>query len=363
MNYCIYCGIKISANVKFCPKCGNPVYGPPADVEQKAETDKEPATVLESESNPVSVEQPVQNEECAAEGVVTQEYKPNGVGITEQKNRISTLAIILCSIAVVMVITLVVVLVVRHNKPKYRIVNQVQTTQTTPSKAEVPKQKTDKKVTDSAKKTSAEPTGETLVYSIATDGYANIRHLPDADSYVVGVLATNREGARLISNQGTWWKVRIGKVEGYVNSKYVKLSDTPVKISGLPKVYYVVLKSHDTMEDAQNFNRVCADGMECWIYKCTSNGKTVYRLCVGCFSTRSDAQDRINECRSLYDGAFDYYTNAWIWESKGLGNCVYCPPIYEEVVEGIGNFPPLSPTRGSKSAIMEELFSFSTIEF
>ena len=102
MNYCIYCGIKISANVKFCPKCGNPVYGPPADVEQKAETDKEPATVLESESNPVSVEQPVQNEECAAEGVVTQEYKPNGVGITEQKNRISTLAIILCSIAVVM---------------------------------------------------------------------------------------------------------------------------------------------------------------------------------------------------------------------------------------------------------------------
>lgn len=361
MNYCIYCGIKISANDKFCPQCGKPIYGHPANMAQKPENAKESNSQLEP--GPAPVEQPVVAEDTATQDTVMQECKEEHVSNVKQPKKINTFAIILCSIAILLVIAFVVFKVVQNNKPKYRIVNPTQTTQSA-QKSSVEKKDAQSKSDDSSKKRETASAGEELVYSIATDGYVNIRYFPDADSYVVGVLATNREGARLISNQGTtWWKVRIGKVEGYVNSKYVKLSDTPVKISGLPTVYYIVLESHDTMEDAQNFNRVCADGMECWIYKCTSNGKTVYRLCVGCFSTRSDAQDRINECRSLYDGAFDYYTNAWIWESEGLGNCVYCPPIYEEVVEGIGDFPPLSPTRGSKSAIMEELFSFSTIEF
>ena len=282
-----------------------------------------------------------------------QEESTEHVATNGSKGGKSMFAIVLCSIAILLVITFVVIKVVQNSKPKYRIVNQVQTTQSAP-KPSVEKKDTQSKNNDMAKKKEAASTGEELVYSVATDGFVNVRQFPDADSYVVGVLATNRKGAKLVSNQGKWWKVRIDNVEGYVNSKYVKLSSTPVKISGLPTVYYVVMRSYDTMEDAQMFNRMCADGAERWIYKCTSNGKTAYRLCDGCFSTRSDAQDRINECRSLYDGNnnWDDYTNAWIWESEGLGNCVYCPPIYEEVVEGIGDFPPLTPTGSTKQAIM-----------
>ena len=195
-------------------------------------------------------------------------------------------------------------------------------------------------VTDAnlAKKKEAVSVGEELVYSIADDGYVNIRYFPDADSDVVGVLATNLDGAKLISNQGAWWKVRIGDVEGYVNSKYVKLSNTPVKINGLPTVYYVVLQSHSTLDSARIHNGWLPDGMECWIYKCTSNGKTVYRLCDGCFSTRSNAQAAINKWRSM---EAHWYANAWIWESEGLGDCVECPPIYEG--DDGGNFPPLTP--------------------
>lgn len=308
MKQCNNCGASLSDKVRFCPQCGN--------------------SVSESQNNSAL------DNECE----------------TVRRGGVSTFAIILCSIAAVMVITMVVLLVLRNSKPKYRIVNNTQTIQTA-QKASVEKKDAQSKDNDLAKKKDPASAGEQLVYSIADDGYVNIRQFPDADSYVVGVLATNRDGAKLISNQGAWWKVRIGDVEGYVNSKYVKLSNTPVKISGLPTVYYVVMKSYDTMEDAQMFNRVCADGAERWIYKCTSNGKTVYRLCDGCFSTRSYAQDRINECRSWYDddNIWDDYANAWIWKSEGLGNCVYCPPIYEG---DRGNFPPLTPTGSSKRAIM-----------
>ena len=64
--------------------------------------------------------------------------------------------------------------------------------------------------------------GKKLVYSISTDGFVNVRKSPNISSKIVGVLATNRKGAVLMSNKGTWWKVRIDNVVGYVNSKYVK---------------------------------------------------------------------------------------------------------------------------------------------
>ena len=194
-------------------------------------------------------------------------------------------------------------------------------------------------VTDAnlAKKKEAVSVGEELVYSIADDGYVSIRDFPDADSDVVGVLATNCDGAKLISNQGTWWKVRIDSVVGYVNSEYVKLSNAPVKISELPKVYYVVLGSYESLDSALIYNYRRPDGMECWIYKCTSKGKTVYRLCDGCFSTLQDAQSAISDwCSSLYG---HWFTDAWIWKNVGLGNCVFCPVNYETERAK----PPLTP--------------------
>ena len=335
----------MSEGGKFCSRCGKSVYELPPQQKTNFEEIPNSTLELESKSEPTKVEQPVQREEYVAEDVVTEDVAThedileNNCREEEKSRGVNTLAIVLCSIALLLVIAFVVFKVMQNSKPKYRIVYPTQTMQSA-QKTNDKNIDAQTKKTDSAKNRKAVSTSEQLVYSVATDGFVYVRELPNADSETIGVLATNRKGAKLISNQGTWWKVRIDTVVGYVNSKYVKLSDTPVKISGLPKVYYVVLESHSTLDSAQMYNYYCPDGMECWIYKCTAKGKTVYRVCDGCFSTRSKAQMIINERRSLYDDGWNYYTNAWIWENEGLGDCVYCPPIYEG--DG-GDFPPLTP--------------------
>lgn len=111
---------------------------------------------------------------------------------------------------------------------------------------------------------------------------------------------------------------------------------TIIDNSSAQKVYYVVLGSFSTLESAHIYNNNLPDGMESWIYKCTSNGKTVYRVCFSCFSTRQKAQEQINWFHS-YD--VSWFTDAWIWESDGLGNCVFCPVSYETEE----TLPPLSP--------------------
>ena len=334
MSYCIYCGAELAEGNKFCGSCGKAVFEFSANKKLKTDTEIIRESQLESDS---VVEQSIKEEEYESVSVETPDCKSKNDGDIKEKGGISAFAIILCSIAAVMVIVLVVLLVVRNSKPKYRIVDKTQTIQSI-QKTSVEKKDAQSKNNDLSKKKKAVPVGEELVYSIADDGYVNIRYFPDADSDVVGVLATNRDGAKLISNQGAWWKVRIDSVVGYVNSEYVKLSNTPVKISKLPKVYYVVLGSYESLDSARIHNGWLPDGMECWIYKCSLNGKTVYRLCDGCFSTRSNAQAAINKWRSM---EAHWYANAWIWESEGLGDCVECPPIYEG--DDGGNFPPLTP--------------------
>jgi len=49
----------------------------------------------------------------------------------------------------------------------------------------------------------------------------NVRSGPSADSSVVGVLSRN-DRVEVIDKSGTWWKIRSGKIEGYVNSSYLK---------------------------------------------------------------------------------------------------------------------------------------------
>ncbi len=109
----------------------------------------------------------------------------------------------------------------------------------------------------------------------------------------------------------------------YANSKDCSIMEN----SSVQKVYYVVLGSYDTLESAETYNYNCPDGMECWIYKCPLEDKTVYRVCYACFSTRQKALAAINEWRSSLYGHL--FTNAWIWVNDGLGNCVYCPINYE----------------------------------
>jgi len=49
----------------------------------------------------------------------------------------------------------------------------------------------------------------------------NVRSKPSADSSVVGVLARN-DRVEVLDKSGTWWKIRSGTIQGYVNSTYLK---------------------------------------------------------------------------------------------------------------------------------------------
>ena len=161
--------------------------------------------------------------------------------------------------------------------------------------------------------------GRKLVYSISTDGFVNVRKTPNASSKIIGVLATNRKGAVLLSSKGTWWKVRVDNVVGYVHSKYVTLSSKPVKISGLPTVHYVVISTCNSMAEVKQFFYNCPDAFDgSPVYKDIEGGKTVYKICLNCYATLSGAmQLRDSTNKMLGD---DY---AKIWSTQGLAECVY----------------------------------------
>ena len=161
--------------------------------------------------------------------------------------------------------------------------------------------------------------GRKLVYSISNDGFVNVRKTPNASSKIIGVLATNRKGAVLLSSKGTWWKVRVDNVVGYVHSKYVTLSSKPVKISGLPTVHYVVISTCNSMAEVKQFFYNCPDAFDgSPVYKDIEDGKTVYKICLNCYATLSGAmQLRDSTNKMLGD---DY---AKIWSTQGLAECVY----------------------------------------
>ena len=161
--------------------------------------------------------------------------------------------------------------------------------------------------------------GRKLVYSISTDGFVNVRKTPNASSKIIGVLATNRKGAVLLSSKGTWWKVRVDNVVGYVHSKYVTLSSKPVKISGLPTVHYVVISTCNSMAEVKQFFYNCPDAFDgSPVYKDIEDGKTVYKICINCYATVSGAMQSRDSINKLFG---DNY--AKIWSTQGLAECVY----------------------------------------
>ncbi len=163
--------------------------------------------------------------------------------------------------------------------------------------------------------------GKKLVYSVSGDGYVNVRMAPNSSSKIIGVLATNRQGATLLSSKGTWWKVRIDNVVGYVHSKYVKLSDTPVKVKDLPTYYYTVVATCDTREEVDQYFYRCPDFFDgSPVYKDIVDGKTVYKICTACFATYSGAK----EWSDTTDQVLGYST-CTIWRTQGLAECVYLP--------------------------------------
>jgi len=58
-------------------------------------------------------------------------------------------------------------------------------------------------------------------YMVVNADTLNVRKGPSADTALVGSLPRGTR-VEVLSNSGTWWKIKSGKIEGYVNSSYLK---------------------------------------------------------------------------------------------------------------------------------------------
>ena len=175
-----------------------------------------------------------------------------------------------------------------------------------------------------------------VVVSIADDGFLNIREMPMASSKIVGRLITGGEGAEYLGSTSNWINVRYKGVEGYVNGKYARiqgLEEQSMRVKGAKgKVYYVVIGSYESIDEAKKSTEVLPDALDgSNIYRTTAKGKTVYRLCAGCYYKRKDAQSQV-------DGINEYLgREAWVWESDGVAPCVY------QGIAPSGELTPMGP--------------------
>ena len=160
------------------------------------------------------------------------------------------------------------------------------------------------------------------VYSKASDGYLNIREQPTVKSKVIGQLFTGSTGARLMGKTGNWYIVMLDGKTGYVSSNYAAMKRQPLPGDRNKKVYLVVMGSYTTRADAKEAAEAfMQDWLNHVVYKGKANGKDTYRICISAFYSRQKAEEFIKQTEKHLGGS----GLLWIWESKGMPECVYCP--------------------------------------
>lgn len=91
-------------------------------------------------------------------------------------------------------------------------------------------------------------------------------------------------------------------------------------------VYYVVVGGdYEDLISAVTCGESLTFGGGLWVYSVKINGKTLYRTCIDCFSTRKKAQNYINHEKEDDFYSPDETSRWWIWKSNGLAKCVSWP--------------------------------------
>lgn len=132
-------------------------------------------------------------------------------------------------------------------------------------------------------------------------------------------------------------------------------------------LYYVVVASRDRLNDAASYGQNMPDGLESPVYKAWAKGKTVYRVCCGCYTNIKDAKDLVSMLKSYYN------MTSWIWTDNTNAECVYRPvggngnpvhyssepatsisgkKVYSDAYDGYVN---IRRSASAKSAILGEL--------
>lgn len=170
---------------------------------------------------------------------------------------------------------------------------------------------------------ASSPATTNLVFADSYDGFVNIRQQPSGKSAILGTLVNGGEGAVYLGSSGSWYKISLNGIVGYVKNDYVTIGTPSSSPVSTKKVYYVVIGSWNNLSNAKSYYCYVPDVLDGGpIYKAVANGKVVYRMCVAECDTRAQAQNFINTTKKTYE---EWARNMWIWESNGPGQCVYRP--------------------------------------
>lgn len=75
-------------------------------------------------------------------------------------------------------------------------------------------------------------------------------------------------------------------------------------------LYYIVLGSYQSLDNAKQHNVNCPDGLESSIVKVTVKGKTLYRAVTNCYFSKAKATQMARDINEHYN------INAWVWPSN-----------------------------------------------
>jgi len=158
------------------------------------------------------------------------------------------------------------------------------------------------------------------VYATSSDGFLNVREEPRGDAFVVDVLFTGGEGAKLIERRGNWLKIEHQGQKGYVVERYATVASKRPNIKPYTgKLHYVVVQSFADLDAAKRAAENMPDILLSPVYRAVDNdGSVKYRICTMCFRTQAKAKEYQRELKELG-------WESWVWTNNGFADCVYRP--------------------------------------
>jgi len=176
--------------------------------------------------------------------------------------------------------------------------------------------------------------GKKFVYANSTEGYVNVRKQPTTQSEKLGELRNGGAGALYLSRKGEWFKVLYHGDTAYVINRYAQIGK-PTQAPVENRYYYIVIGSFEHIEFAKKTADNLPDVMRRPVYRQVVGGKEKYRICESCFDSRDKAILRKKELDLRYGES-----DIWIWETRGMAECLYCPTSSRE---GSSRIKPLTP--------------------
>jgi len=178
---------------------------------------------------------------------------------------------------------------------------------------------------------------QSFVYAHSEDGYVNVRRQPSTKSEKLGELHNGGAGALYLGRDGDWLKVLFHGETAYVYSRYARVGQTAGEPAAKAEAryYYIVIATFENAEYAKKAADGLPDNMRRPVYRTIVGGKEKYRICESCFTSRDKALIRKKELDLRYGES-----DIWVWETRSLADCLYCPTSTQK---GSTRITPLQP--------------------